>query len=381
MKKTFSVLLFAIVLLSSCKSSKTADLGDGIFADIQTNKGDIIVRLEYDKAPIAVANFISLAEGDSPFVTDSLKGKKYYDGLTFHRVMKDFMIQGGDPSGTGMGGPGYRFANEIHDSLTHNKVGILAMANTGQPKSNGSQFFITHVPRPDLDGGYTVFGETVKGNEVVDSIANVKTDQRDKPLEAVVMNKIAIIRNGKEAKKFDAIAVMTKYFADEEIREKEEAKLAAEREEKIKIEQANFVAALEDQKKTAESLASGLKIFTITKGSGEKPKIGQTANLYYAGYFEDGRLFDSNVVEVSTLYGQFNPNREAQGGYLPMPMEVSMDAGVIAGFKEAVMNLNVGEKARVFIPAHLAYGEAGRGPIPPNTDLIFDLELVSLSNE
>tara|TARA_R110002012_G_scaffold321191_4_gene548022 strand:+ start:8116 stop:9255 length:1140 start_codon:yes stop_codon:yes gene_type:complete len=378
MKKTLSAFLFAIILFSSCKSSKTADLGDGIFADIQTSKGDIIVRLEYEKTPIAVANFISLAEGKSPFVSDSLKGKNYYDGLTFHRVMKDFMIQGGDPSGNGTGGPGYRFGKELHDSLNHNKVGALAMANTGQPKSNGSQFYITHVPRPDLNGGYTVFGETVVGTEVIDSIANVKTDPRDKPLETVFMNKIVIIRNGKEAKKFDAVAVMTQYFADEEIREKEEAKLAAEREEQMKVAQAAFVATLESQKKTANTLASGLKIHTLVEGTGDKPKIGQTANLFYAGYFEDGRLFDSNILEISKLNGQFNPNREAQGGYQTMPMEVSMDAGVIAGFKEAVMNLKVGEKARVFIPAHLAYGESGRGPIPPNTDLIFDLELVSV---
>jgi len=173
--------------------------------------------------------------------------------------------------------------------------------------------------------------------------------------------------------------VMTKYFADEEIKEKEEAKIAAELEQKMKLEQASFVAELENQKKTAQTLASGLKIFTITLGTGDKPKIGQTANLYYAGYFEDGRLFDSNILVISQANGQFNANREAEGGYEPMPMQVSLDAGVIAGFKEAVMNLKVGEKSRVFIPAHLAYGEAGRGPIPPNTDLVFDLELISLN--
>lgn len=378
MKNIFSLFLIATILVSSCKSSKTADLGDGIFADIQTSKGDIIVKLEYDKTPIAVANFIALAEGNNPFVSDSLKGKKYYDGLTFHRVMKNFMIQGGDPLGTGTGGPGYRFANEIVDSLSHNKVGTLAMANTGQPKSNGSQFFITHVPRPDLDGGYTVFGETVLGVEVIDSIANVKTDPRDKPLEPVIMNKIEIIRNGKAAKKFDAKAVLTKYFADEEIKEKEEARLNAEREANLKSAQAQFVTDIATQKKTAKTLASGLQIFTITEGTGDKPKIGETANLYYAGYFEDGRLFDSNVETVSTLFGQFNPNRKAQGGYDTMPMEVSMDAPIIAGFKEAVMNMKTGEKVRVFIPGHLAYGEAGRGQIPPNANLIFDLELVRI---
>ena len=380
MKKFFSLFLIATALITSCKSSKTADLGDGVFADIQTSKGDIIVKLEYDKTPIAVANFIALAEGNNPFVSDSLKGKKYYDGLTFHRVMKNFMIQGGDPLGTGTGGPGYRFANEIVDSLSHNKVGTLAMANTGQPKSNGSQFFITHVPRPDLDGGYTVFGETVLGVEVIDSIANVKTDPRDKPLEPVFMNKIEIIRNGKAAKKFDAKAVLTKYFADEEIKEKEAARIEAERQANMKSSMATFTSEIADQKSKAKTLASGLKIYTLKEGTGSVAKIGETANLYYAGYFEDGRLFDSNYEEVAKLFGQYSWQRRDQMGYEPMPMLVSLDAQMIAGFKEAVMNLKEGEKARVFIPAHLGYGESGRGPIGPNTDLIFDLELVSISN-
>ncbi|WP_158976136.1 peptidylprolyl isomerase [Cellulophaga sp. L1A9] len=377
MKNILSLFLIATVLVSSCKSSKTADLGDGIFADIQTTQGDIIVKLEYDKTPVTVANFVALAEGKNPFVTDSLKGKNYYDGLTFHRVMKDFMIQGGDPTGTGTGNPGYRFIDEFADSLSHSKKGILSMANSG-PKTNGSQFFITHKATPWLDNKHTVFGEVVTGIEVVDSIANVAVGQNNKPVDAVIMNKIKIIRNGKDAKKFDAVAVMKQYFADEEVREKEAIRIEAEREEKLKLAQSSFVEALENQKKTAKTLASGLKIFTLTEGTGEKPKVGQTANLYYAGYFEDGRLFDSNMEEISTLNGQFNFNRRDQGGYEPMPMLVSMDAPMIAGFKEAVMTMKVGQKIRVFIPSHLAYGESGRGPIPASTDLVFDLEMVSI---
>tara|TARA_R110000868_G_scaffold217460_3_gene467563 strand:+ start:6100 stop:7242 length:1143 start_codon:yes stop_codon:yes gene_type:complete len=379
MKRIVSIFLIASALVTSCKSSQTADLGDGIFADIQTTKGDIIVRLEYEKSPIAVANFVSLAEGKNPFVSDSLKGKKYYNGLIFHRVMKNFMIQGGDPLGTGIGGPGYRFANEINDSLVHDRRGIMSMANTGQPKSNGSQFFITHVPYPSLDGSYTVFGETLKGLDVIDTIANVKTDSRDKPLEDVVMNKIEIIRNGKQAKKFDAEAVMTKYFADEEIKEKEEAKLAAERAEKLKEIQGKFVADIIEQKKAAKTMPSGLKIFILKKGEGEKPKPEQAVTIFYEGYFEDGRLLDSNVEKIAMQYDQFNPNRKAQGGYEAMPMQYSMVGNLIAGFKEGVMQMKIGDKARLFIPSHLAYGEAGRGPIGPNTDLIFDIELVGYS--
>ena len=379
MKKFFSLFLISTALITSCKSSKTADLGDGVFADIQTSKGDIIVKLEFEKTPVTVANFISLAEGDNPFVTDSLKGKKYYDGLTFHRVMKDFMIQGGDPTATGMGNPGYRFADEFVDSLSHSRKGILSMANSG-PKTNGSQFFITHKATPWLDGRHSVFGEVVNGLDVLDSIANVKTGANDKPVEAVVMNKVKIIRNGKEAKKFDAVAVMTKYFADEEIREKEAARIEAERQANMKSSMATFTSEIADQKSKAKTLASGLKIYTLKEGTGSVAKIGETANLYYAGYFEDGRLFDSNYEEVAKLFGQYSWQRRDQMGYEPMPMLVSLDAQMIAGFKEAVMNLKEGEKARVFIPAHLGYGESGRGPIGPNTDLIFDLELVSISN-
>ncbi len=378
MKKILSVFLIATALLSSCKSSQFKDLGEGIFADIQTTKGDIIVRLEYDKTPVTVANFISLAEGKSPFVTDSLKRKNYYDGIIFHRVIKDFMIQGGDPTGTGAGSPGYKFADEFVDSLKHSKKGILSMANSG-PKTNGSQFFITHKATPFLDGRHTVFGEVVSGLNVVDSIANVKTLAQDRPEVDVVMNKVEIIRNGKEARKFDAVAVMTQYFKDEELKEKEAAKLAKEREEKLKVTKAKFVNELDAQKSKAQTLESGLKIFTITKGSGEKTKIGQKVNVYYAGYFKDGRLFDSNVETIASDFGQFNENRKAQGGYDPIPMPVSMDAGLIAGFKEALMNMEIGQKARIFIPYHLAYGETGRGPIPPSTDLIFDLEITGIA--
>ncbi len=379
MKNILSTFLLATVLMPSCQSSKTGDLGDGIFADIQTTKGNVIVKLEYEKTPVTVANFISLAEGKNSFVSDSLKGKKYYDGLTFHRIIKDFMIQGGDPLGNGTGGPGYKFADEFVDSLKHSKKGILSMANSG-PKTNGSQFFITHQATPWLDNKHTVFGEVVNGLAVVDSIANVKVGAQSKPLEAVRITKIEIIRNGKGAKKFDAVAVMTKYFADAAIKEKEEAKLAAESEAKSKVLQDAFVANIASQKKEAKAFDSGLKVYTLTNGTGEKPKLEQKVNLYYTAYFEDGRLLDTNNEELAQLHGQFNPDRKAQGGYEPMPMAYSMVGGLIAGFKEGVMTMKIGDKARLFIPAHLAYGEGGKGPIGPNTDLIFDIDLLGFAD-
>nr|WP_026812737.1 peptidylprolyl isomerase [Arenibacter certesii] len=369
MKKAYLLLLILTIAVSSCKSSKHAELGDGIFADINTNKGEIILKLEYEKTPLTVANFISLAEGKNPFVSDSLKGKKYYDGIIFHRVIKDFMIQGGDPSGTGSGNPGYKFKDEFNDSLKHDKAGILSMANAG-PTTNGSQFFITHKETPFLDGRHTVFGNVVTGMEVVDSIANVETGERDRPVTDVVMNSVEIIRNGKDARKFDAIKIMSDYFAEEE--------------EKIKAKEkmiSDMVAEFSQQEPQAKELPSGLKIYTLKEGEGVKPKIGQKVNVYYAGYLSDGSLFDSNVEEIATQYDAFNPARKQGGGYQAIPMDYSPEAPLIAGFREGLMEMKVGDKVRLFIPSHLGYGEAGAGNvIPPNSNLVFDLEITEMAN-
>ena len=259
MIKKMYLLAIVALIMASCKTSQRADLGDGLFADIKTSKGDIIVRLEKDKTPVTVANFVSLAEGTNPFVSDTYKGKKYYDGLTFHRVMKDFMIQGGDPLGNGMGNPGYRFMDEFNDSLIHDRKGILSSANSGP------------APTPWLDGVHTVFGEVVEGMDVLDSIANVEVDAGNKPVNPVTMNTIEIIRNGKEARKFDAVAIMTDYF------DKEEERLAAvekEKAEKLAIVnkmKAEFAATLQTQKAKAKALPSGLKVLVLEEGTGDKP--------------------------------------------------------------------------------------------------------------
>lgn len=378
MIKKMYLLAVLGLLITSCKTSKRADLGDGLFADIKTSKGDIIVRLEQEKTPVTVANFVSLAEGTNTFVSEEYKDKKYYDGLTFHRVMKDFMIQGGDPLGQGTGNPGYKFMDEFNDSLVHNKKGILSMANSG-PTTNGSQFFITHKETPWLNNKHTVFGEVVEGLDVVDSIANVPVGAGNKPIEPVIMNTIEIIRNGKEARKFDAVQIMTDYFDGEEERlaaiEKEKAeKLAAV--QKIKDE---FAASLDAQKAKATELPSGLKVLTLENGNGEKPKVGQKVNVMYAGYLENGTLFDSNYQEIAEKYGVFDWNREQGGGYMPVPMDYSPDSRLIAGFREGLLTMKVGDKIRLFIPSHLGYGEQGGGPIPPNADLIFDLEITGIN--
>lgn len=366
MKNRFIYLIAIAIAFTACKSSKYADLGDGIFADIQTTKGDIVVKLYHEATPVTVANFVSLAEGNSPFVAEEYKDKKYYDGLTFHRVMKDFMIQGGDPEGTGRGNPGYKFKDEFVDTLKHDRKGILSMANGG-PKTNGSQFFITHTETPWLDGKHTVFGEVVKGLEVVDSIANVKVGPRNKPIVDVKMNKVEIIRNGKEAKKFDAIQIMSDYFKEAE---KAEAAFVQMK--------ADLAAEFEEQMAKAEETESGLKIYTFKEGDGEKPKIGQKVLVNYAGYFTNGDLFDSNIEEIALKFNQLNPGRRDQGGYQPFPMLYSPEASLAAGFREALLTMRVGDKIRVFVPPHLGYGDQDYGPIPGGSTLVFDLEVVGI---
>lgn len=377
MKKAYLLVIAISIALTSCKSSKHPELGDGVFADIQTTKGDIVVKLEHEKTPITVANFISLAEGTNTFVSEEYKGKKFYDGLTFHRVMKDFMIQGGDPLGTGMGNPGYKFMDEFNDSLVHDKKGILSMANSG-PTSNGSQFFITHKETPWLNNKHSVFGEVVLGMPILDSIANVPVAAGNKPVSEVKMNTIEIIRNGKDAKKFDAVAVMSEYFASEGERLEALAKEKAEKKAAALKAAAAFSAAIPADKEKAKEYPSGLKILSQIEGDGEKPKIGQEVLVMYAGYLEDGTLFDSNYKDIAMKYNKFDWNRDQARGYEAIPMQYSPEAQLIAGFKEALMTMKVGDKIRVFIPPHLGYGEQGGGPIPPNADLIFDLEITGM---
>ena len=186
--KLRKIALFVSLGIGLLSCSKYGDLEDGLYAIMDTSKGEMVLELHADKTPITVANFISLAEGSSKRVSDTYANKPYYDNTIFHRVIKDFMIQGGDPTGTGQGGPGYRFKDEFNESLTHASKGILSMANSG-PFTNGSQFFITHKETPWLDQRHTIFGRLVKGESVLDSIASTPTDPTDKPLDSIVLKR------------------------------------------------------------------------------------------------------------------------------------------------------------------------------------------------
>ena len=382
-------MLYLAILLSflSCKE-QYPELEDGIYAEFVTNKGTMVAKLSHDKTPVTVANFVALAEGTHPGVSDEYKGKPFYNGIIFHRVIDKFMIQGGDPTGTGSGNPGYKFEDEFHPDLMHDKPGILSMANSG-PATNGSQFFITEVPTPHLNNRHSVFGELVLGLDIQDSISNVATAGADKPVEDVVIQQLNIIRKGKEAKAFNAPKVFEEELPKikerqeqmrEEARKKAEAE-QAEREAK-NIEAATEIkVVLDDYLAKAKTLDSGLKIHTITNGNGPKPAPGSTVNMNYEGYFTDGRLFDTSVQSVAERHGMLNEQRAAANAYQPMPMPISPDAGMVAGFKEAAALMKVGDKVFAYMPSHLAWGErgAGGGFIPPNADVIFIMEMVGIA--
>ena len=352
------ILLSIVAFFMSCNtSSSSAKLADGLYAEIKTNKGTIIAELYYQKTPVTVANFVTLAEGKNKFVSTEFKGKKYYNGVKFHRVIKDFMIQTGDPTGTGSGTPGYKFRDEIVDDLKHDDAGYLSMANAG-PGTNGSQFFITHKATPWLDGMHTVFGKVIEGMDVVNSI------EQDDEIESV-----KIIAKGSSAKKFKAEKVFDNYITDFAKKQKEE-------EEKNAKVIASTKALIEEAKVKGTKTQSGLIYYVTNPGTGEKPGYGQNVNINYAGYFDNGDLFDTSWEDVATNYNQLDKRRKDANAYAPIPFKYGDKSGLIPGFIEGIENMNYGDKIMVIIPPYLGYGERGAGGvIPPNATLIFELEL------
>jgi FKBP-type peptidyl-prolyl cis-trans isomerase len=335
MKKIITLTLALIGFSTFCFSQEKKN--EGIFAEFNTTKGKIVVQLEYQKTPLTVANFITLAEGTNSQVTNSLKGKPYYNGLKFHRVIADFMIQGGCPKGDGSGDPGYRFDDEFVPELKHSAKGILSMANAG-PKTNGSQFFITHKATPHLDGRHTVFGHVTIGLDVVDKIA--KDD---------VITSVKIIRVGKEAKKFDAEKIFNDYF----VKKAEADKIEAE-----KQKAAKEIALKEFE--NATTTESGLKYIVLQQGTGNKPVATSNVKVHYTGMLLEGKVFDSSVQRGEPI--DFGLNQ------------------VIKGWTEGVQLMQEGSKYKFYIPSQLAYGERGAGGvIPPNTDLIFEVELIKIN--
>jgi FKBP-type peptidyl-prolyl cis-trans isomerase len=307
---------------------------EGIYARFTTSKGQILVQLTHDKTPGTVGNFVALAEGN---LENSAKpqGTPYYDGLKFHRVIADFMIQGGCPLGTGTGDPGYKFDDEFVSELKHDVPGVLSMANAG-PGTNGSQFFITHTATPWLDGKHTVFGKVVEGQDVVDAIA-----QDD------VIETLAIERVGDAAQNWNAVEAF-RVFENARAKREEEAKKAAQ-------EALDKLAAGFDQ------TDSGLRYKIIQKGSGAQAEKGKSVSVHYEGSLDNGQVFDSSYRRKD-------------------PITFTLGIGqVIQGWDEGIALLKVGDKARFVIPSYLGYGERGAGGvIPPNATLVFDVELVKV---
>ncbi len=397
--KVLVIALLVSMSASSCQD-QYPDLEDGLYAEFNTNKGTMIAKLYYKKAPVTVANFVALAEGTHPKLADSLKGKPFYDGIIFHRVMDNFMIQGGDPTGTGMGSAGYKFYSEFDLELSHNKAGILSMANSGGYNTNGSQFFITEVPKTNLDGFtadgtlkncngqrvscHPVFGELVQGLEVQDSISNVAVSKErntmNKPLEDVVIKKLTIIRKGKDAKAFDAAKVFTeqepllpKRLEDMRKKEEEMAK------EKSKVVAEEFKKANADMDGEVYESPTGMVMITNKAGNGKKPNSSDMVLIKTSAYFMNGNLLYTTDAEVAKKMNQYDEKQDKAGAFKSFPIIYNESAGLVSGFREAMLRMNVGDKARVFVPSYLGYGAAGRAPrVPPNTDLYFDIEIVGI---
>ena len=366
-KKALTTFVVLLVLANiSCQTSYPK-LKDGLYAEFVTNKGTMVAELYYDKVPVTVANFVALAEGNHPLVKDEYKGKRYYDGITFHRVVNNFMIQGGDPTGTGAGNPGYKFPDEIVPALVHDRKGILSMANSG-PATNGSQFFVTLKETPWLNGKHTVFGEVVEGIEIVDAIGLVDVQpQSNKPLDDVMIQTVNIINKGGQ-KIVSFTDAMTK------VEQENKAKQAA-----ISKYAAGMKAKFDALKKEAQKMPSGLVIHWDKKTGAQRPAEGTKVLVNYAGFLENnGRLFDTNNALLARDYNMINPQREAQNGYRPVPMSYSKDASLNPGFLEALLLMSVGDKVTAYVPSYLGYGERGAGEvIPPNSDLVFEIEIVT----
>ena len=353
LKKYFLIIL---IINFSCNMSQKNN-NDTIYASIETSKGIIKTQLFFNLTPVTVANFISLAEGENKEVSEQYKGKKYYNGITFHRVIPEFMIQGGDPTGTGSGSPGYNFKDEFVDELKHDSAGTLSMANAG-PGTNGSQFFITHKETPWLDGAHTVFGNVVEGQDIVDKI-----EQGDS-----IIN-IEIIRQGNSAKKFNAPKIFTNHFKEEEKRKKEKEKAL----EKLKKDVSKIHSDLKEKSTETET---GLKFFINERGDGDMVDENKVILTHYAVYFEDGNLLDTSILEVAEKFNMFDNRRAQAGGYSPIEAKVGAKDMMIQGFKEGLKLLKTGDKATLFLPYYLAYGETESRGIPAKSNLIFEVEIV-----
>lgn len=306
---------------------------DGVYAEIETNRGTIYLTLHYKQTPLTVCNFVGLAEGKLPN-TAKAAGKPYFDGITFHRVISDFMIQGGDPQANGMGGPGYSFEDEFVPELKHDGPGVLSMANAG-PGTNGSQFFITHVATPHLNGRHTVFGKVIEGQNVVNAI---------KQGDSIIH--VRIYRKGDDANKFKADSASFNDLKNSKLKDKDFARFD---EEVLK------------RFPTAKKTKSGLWYVVDAEGTGSAATPGKNVKVHYSGKLANGSEFDNSYKRGE-------------------PIEFQLGVGqVIPGWDEGIALMKTGAKYKLIIPSNLGYGPRGAGGvIPGNSTLIFETELMEV---
>ena len=351
----FSILLLPLACLAAEK------LTDGLYAEIETSKGKITVTLEYEKTPLTVANFVGLAEGTKKFTAQGRKeGKPYYDGLSFHRVIADFMIQSGCPLGTGTGSPGYRFDDEIDPTLNHTGPGILSMVNSG-PGTNGSQFFITHKATPWLDGKHTIFGGIVEGMQVLNKIAEVEVDKTNKhPKIPVVIKKISILRIGKKAEAFRGDEEHFNKIKEDKVRAKRIIYGLRMKREEEQIQDLISKYRKENEGIELVMAKSGLRYFVLKDGKGKTPTVGTRVRIHLTSTLANGKKISSSRARN-----------------LPMNFPVGKDY-LPAGLDMALMQMKKGERRLLIVPDKLAFGErgAGGGLIPPFATLVYDVELV-----
>ena len=341
MKKLLTGILMACMMIASvgCESKNNKGVKnmeelngkEGVFAVLETEKGKIVLELFYKDTPLTVINFAGLAEGK----LDAANGKPFYDGLKFHRVIADFMIQGGDPKGNGTGGPGYKFPDEWCDKYSFDGPGYLAMANSGE-NTNGSQFFITHVPTDWLNTKHTIFGKVISGQNVVDTVAQGDT-----------IKKLTIVRQGADAEKFSC----TQDDWNTALKN-----LVKANEDKKAKEMENVIAG-------CTKSPEGIYYQILKKGNGKKVGKGKNVTVEYKGYLVNGNLFDASK------------GMHPQGHD---PLEFKTAGGqMIPGFDLMVQDMEYGETRKMVLPPEMAYGSQGiPGVIPGGAYICFDVEVV-----
>jgi peptidyl-prolyl cis-trans isomerase A (cyclophilin A) len=383
MQKIFFIFLIFVAFVR-CTPKEYASLEAGIYAEIKTNKGNILLELYAENVPKTVANFIALVEGTNSKLIDSLKGKNFYEGIIFHRVVPNFIIQGGGFTPKGRRAAGYLFGdefprNEIGNVLyKHNDQGVLSMANAG-PTTNNSQFFITHRAIPHLDGKHSVFGKTIINSVELKKLQKIHTDslQLKKAIDVTrmaIVNKVSqndtihtvkIIRVGAKAKGFNASEVFDVEVANFNKSLEDQLKEAHKVEEKtyaVYLEKKKAFL-IEKEEAKAKETGTGLRILKLKETKGKRVVATKNVTANYTLYIADGKRMQSSEDVGKPIVFDLNDTQK--------PM--------ISGLREGLLSMRVGEKSRFFIPYAIGFGNQKSGPFPAKSDLIFEVEILKIS--